>query len=257
MTSTNGTTWQTIDDLDWPGGTVQRITDWDGAFLAAGVGGTADRPRLAVWQSPDGRTWRSLADLALPGSVHSPDMVTIRTAFATESRIVIVGEIWPDPCTEGCDGPSAVRQWTSQDNGGSWHSTALDAEIANHDPPIELDGVSVRMSRYWDGIEIRVDGQDWQTAWLPEDGHFAQPNQVRLTSFGLVAVGYVGDQEGGLVLNSADGTTWTQSVGWPDLDGVTMLTDVAGFGSRLVAIGYAYGASGPPDARVLVSPPLN
>jgi hypothetical protein len=69
--------------------------------------------------------------------------------------------------------------------------------------------------------------------------------QVRLTSVGAIAVGYVGDYEGGLIVHSVDGIDWTQSVGWADLDAAAAISDVAESGSAIVAVGRRYRGSQP------------
>jgi hypothetical protein len=183
--------------------------------------------------------------------------VKIRTLAAMGDQILVVGEVWPAQCQEGCDGPIAVREWTSANGGATWKSRQLAAEIANHDPPLRLEGGWLRMSKYGDVLEISGDQRHWEPAWGPEAGHYAQPVQVRMTAFGAVAVGYVGDYEGGLVLLLTCCDGWTQSVGWPDLDAAAGLYDVASSGSTLVATGFRYGAGGRAEPYVLVSPPLD
>jgi hypothetical protein len=138
-----------------------------------------------------------------------------------------------------------VYQWDTTDRGASWTRSKLRAEAFNHEPAIRIGDLWVRMDEYWDTIESSPDKKHWQSAWQSQGGPYAQPTRVRLTSVGAIAVGSVGDYEGGLILRSVDGVEWTQSVGWADLDAAAAVSDVAESGPAIVAVGYRFSGSSP------------
>ena len=144
----------------------------------------------------------------------------------------------------GPGGPIGIVSWKTSD-GVHWTRRDMPEtyDIPYFGQPLEIDGIWVRLDDV--GVEDSTDKQHWTSVWQVP-GPNALLYAMASTTAGLVAVGadYRSGGELAIVVNSADGVTWTRSTGWPGL-GFGSLRSVTSSDTLIVSVGA--GANGPGD----------
>ena len=169
-------------------------------------------PRPAVWQSVDGRTWRSLTVVPRPGSYYGPRSVLYSVA-CSNGRIAAIGAQ-----SGGAHGNPRTSTWRQRSDGA----------LAEVSAPFELYGgdeaVDVgRISGGPNGFLIAGNRTSGPSAWLSRDGSrfvrhelrqkgaLARDGAVLGNRYVLVGAGEPGNASGGAAWESADGVGWTFS----------------------------------------------
>ena len=160
-TSTDGTTWQRVDDTALDGAVLRRAAAFEDGVVALGTKGR----RLLGWYSPDGVAWQ-------------------RTTIDTVDKGV---ELFPDAVTDGPAGLIAVASMVTQDlvgqrfyasaDGRAWREieppsdTATGVFVSLDATDDEYIAVGRPLFAPADGLYWRsADGRSWEGFDGPEDG---------------------------------------------------------------------------------------
>jgi hypothetical protein len=259
--SPNGSDWQLVEDVDWPGGFIDTIGSWRGDYVAAGrLAG--ERAQAAFWTSADGRLWQQLPDH--PSFEFYSDIPAGRDIVAggvadlrvEGDELVAIGWL---SCACPDEARDATIEWRTSD-GLDWRRT--------EGPPIDFWQAPVPGGPGWlriapggGAVEASADQASWTTAWAPPLGDggsqpVAQLFALRERPGGYLAVGVLfgGGVGTPLAVSSSDGISWAQSAGWPDIDlAQGTLVDFAVSAELIVAVGPA-GVPPQPFAWLHVPP---
>ena len=250
--STDGSTWAVIPDGGLQDGAVRTVVpSADGGLIAGGyVADTQGKPAngfspptdAAVWTSPDGRSWTSMAVSRVPDSIDQ---------MAVAGRDVVA-------ITSLADG-STIGVWRSSDSGGSWTEGPSDGGATIDAVAPSGEGL-LMFSELEGAAEPALDTQVHHVPIFPGD---TLVYETPIPAFRASAASWVGTAvllagnhtsvRGGLIQNdhprlmsSPDGTTWSAMdvpKGWAD--GSPALLAVGSTG--IVALVRAEFPGGPAD----------
>ena len=189
----------------------------------------------AAWDSPDGRSWRSVPLRPLPGSYYGPRSVLYAVACAND-RIAAIGSV-----SGGAHGNPRISTWHQRPD-GSLAEAAAPFETYGGDTAVDVGRVAGGPS----GFLLAGNRTSGAAAWLSPDGTafrlfenapglagaFARDGAVLDGEF--VLVGGLGDAAA--AWSSADGTSWRR-VGMPVEGGYAEVQRVARLGAGLIAVG--------------------
>ncbi len=245
--STDGRTWTRASIPTGRVGAIDRIVDLGSAgILALGGGNNTDGGyQPMALRSLDGRAWTELAGFNAPGD---PAM----GAATTYGGRAIAGGVVPPDTSSTTGGPSTAF-WESTD-GLTWTRMAAADGIGSESPRAFAAGPGGLVAVGQGGAWRFVGDARWAAVSdLPGGGPNAYLAGVVGGAFGYAAVEVFGsDHPVTRTLASADGAIWTSdTAGLPTGGERELLSDLATFGDRLVAV----GSDGSHGALVLVSPP--
>ena len=257
--SANGIDWASVPTTGLFGsGHIDQIVAWQGEIIGAGIVGEGDVARAAFWRSSDGITWDQLPD--------APSLAFFDGDIPFWARQEEVQMLWVEgndlfavgTAMCGCDDDHAlVVRWKSSD-GVTWARNDLSADFNFYaSQPVDFEGTWFRASPGDYGIVASSDRQEWRLVWPPQPLFNGDMNRLVITNWGMVAVGYVANQQlqnEALIVGSTDGLSWIRSSGWPGL-GLGEVADITSSPDLVVAVGA--GAGGATDPYAWISPPIS
>jgi hypothetical protein len=217
-------------------------------YVVGGRAGADGETSPAVWDSTDGRSWRSLTLTPLPGSYYGPRSVLYAVGCAN-GRIAAVGSR-----SGGAHGNPRTSTWYQRPD-GSLAEAAAPFETYGGDTAVDVGRISGGTA----GFLIAGNRTSGAAAWLSPDGTrfrlfenapglaraFARDGAVLDGRFLLIG----GFGNAPAAWSSVDGSSW-QRAEVPDEDGYDELQRVVRLGDQLIAVGPrgdTFGAWQGPD----------
>jgi hypothetical protein len=203
-----------------------------GGILATGTTTFGGHDSIAVWSSPDGRTW-----IASPPAPLFEDATSGRLAEQA-NRVVILAfkcQVGGSYCGESTMFVATVgAPWQAVSGIGAG---AYDAVIAGGPGFVAVGSGNTSATEVQGYVATSSDGSTWSEI-APADMAGARIGGVAAGPARLIAVGQAGQQPAAWI--STDARTWTRVAGGPS--GGT-LSDVAFINGRWVAVGTGSGRS--------------